>query len=160
MFPNDRPQTLAIDRDGSQMRPANDVTPADNTNARAEPCARGYPCVVDLDALAERIAHKLALRLRGPEPWLTKRELSDLLRVTTAQVDRLVREGMPRFYVGTQSPRFDLDACRRWLERRAIGNAAPPLPLAASPAHGAADASFIPEIKVLGVRRISRERKS
>lgn len=89
------------------------------TQGHGHTLAGGQPVhVAALEALAEHIAHKLAMRLRGPEPWLTKREIADAFRVTPAQIDRLVREGMPRLYVGAQSPRFEMGACRAWLERR------------------------------------------
>lgn len=76
------------------------------------------PLAVDIEALADSVAAKLAAMLGAPRPSLTKRELADALRLTTAQIDRHARAGMPRHYVGKQSPRFYLEECRAWLAER------------------------------------------
>ena len=48
---------------------------------------------------------------------LTKQELAKTLSVSVTKVDRLVRDGLPHESVGSVR-RFDLDACRTWLNTR------------------------------------------
>lgn len=74
------------------------------------------------DMVAERLRPLVASRA-AVDPLLTKAELADYLRVEKAQVDRWVRQGMPRETIGS-SPRFDLAACRAWLASNAKPRAA------------------------------------
>ena len=61
-----------------------------------------------IDAAVVRAVQAVAPRL------MTKAQLAESLSVTQAHVDRLVRAGMPREYVGA-APRFDRAACLAWL---------------------------------------------
>jgi excisionase family DNA binding protein len=48
---------------------------------------------------------------------ITKKELANTLRVSVTKIDRLVHDGLPHETVGSVR-RFDLDACRAWLNMR------------------------------------------
>lgn len=70
-----------------------------------------------LDALVEMIAEKVAERLRGAErtrasALLSKQGLATALVVSTATVDRLVRESRIPFFLVGDSRRFDLGEVR------------------------------------------------
>lgn len=70
-----------------------------------------------VDGLAERIAGILGSAASAPEGLLTRDELAMRLRVSPVTIDRQVRDGMPREYIG-DLPRFDYQACRAWLRER------------------------------------------
>jgi hypothetical protein len=79
---------------------------------------------VQVEALAERIAHKVVERLRPPvrEPatipgLVSKAELAHALRRSTPTIDRWVKLGMPYHDMGTYRL-FDLPACRAWVAQR------------------------------------------
>jgi len=74
-----------------------------------------------IDAAVGRAVQAIAPRL------MTKAQLAESLSVTQAHVDRLVRAGMPREYIGA-APRFDRAACLAWLREHgkkgvAVGSA-------------------------------------
>lgn len=79
-----------------------------------------------LAALADRLYERLVTRFgaaaaavgSAPAGLLTKRDAALYFSVTTAQIDRWVRKGMPRAVVGA-SPRFDLESCKTWLAQNA-----------------------------------------
>lgn len=70
----------------------------------------------DLEILAKRVAVHLAAQLR-PVSLLTKSELAEQFRCAPAQIDRLVRKGMPRRFVGDRS-RFEIAECLAWCQSR------------------------------------------
>jgi hypothetical protein len=78
---------------------------------------------VDINRIAEAVVAKLA----PSAPLLSKTELAIRLGVQTAQIDRFVRKGMPRTTVGAR-PRFELAACRTWLDARSTTQEASPPP--------------------------------
>jgi excisionase family DNA binding protein len=81
----------------------------------------------------------------GPAPLLTKQELASALRVSTATVDRLCRDGkIPIVRVG-ESRRFDLASVRCALEALSVQQ--PPTP----PSQPASEAAT-------GVRLLTRRR--
>lgn len=46
---------------------------------------------------------------------LTKGQLSELLQVSSRQIQRLMQEGLPCFFLGKHSPRFTVAAVEAWL---------------------------------------------
>lgn len=46
---------------------------------------------------------------------LTKEQVAQFLQVSTRQVERLMREGLPHFLAGKRHPRFDVEAVKGWL---------------------------------------------
>jgi excisionase family DNA binding protein len=54
----------------------------------------------------------------GLEPWVSKRQLSEYLGVSTRWVNRRVVEGMPMLRFGSQ-PRFKISAVEAWVAQGA-----------------------------------------
>jgi excisionase family DNA binding protein len=50
----------------------------------------------------------------GLEPWVSKKQLSEYLGVSTRWVNRRVVEGMPMLRFGNQ-PRFKISAVEAWI---------------------------------------------
>jgi len=69
--------------------------------------------------LAEVIAETASATSKPPEPapLMDRHGLAQLLDVSLSTVDRLIREGVPRVYVG-DAPRFDRERVMAWLEAR------------------------------------------
>ena len=74
-----------------------------------------------LEAIREVVFDALAEFLDGkpandwpPNDWMTRAECARYLKVSTAQVDRLVAKGLPVHRVG-ESPRFRIDEVRAWV---------------------------------------------
>lgn len=51
------------------------------------------------------------------ERYLTKKELSEKLKVSEMTIYRLMKNGMPVIYVGGQ-PRFNFEEVDKWLRER------------------------------------------
>jgi hypothetical protein len=68
-------------------------------------------------AVAEALAARAPARPAPPTPLLSRRELAEALRVSSAQIDRLARAGCPVVRIGA-TPRYDLAAVRAWLATR------------------------------------------
>jgi hypothetical protein len=87
---------------------------------------------IDYDELARALlrgglAEAIAKHLAGPEAasLATKGELASRWRVSTATIDRMVRQGMPIERVTGDAPRFDVAACDGWRHERSIGSPSP-----------------------------------
>jgi hypothetical protein len=65
----------------------------------------------------EETAPAVTTSTATPQPLVDKRELARMLSVSPATVDRLVRAGLPFVPVGDVR-RFDVTACRAWLEEQ------------------------------------------
>lgn len=89
----------------------------------------------ELDDMLERAAQKGAERVLAASSataaastarrLVKRREAATALAVSQATFDRLRRRGLPEVRVGASS-RFDVDACRRWLDehsKNSTGNA-------------------------------------
>lgn len=55
---------------------------------------------------------------REPEPYLSRAELAQRLRVSVKTVDRWKRAGMPHETWGLRTPRFLQSRCEAWLRAR------------------------------------------
>jgi predicted DNA-binding transcriptional regulator AlpA len=74
-------------------------------------------------------ARPIANGSAGPEPLLVKRAIALRLGVSTATVDRYVKQGMPFTSFGS-SKRFGYATCEAWIKARPVLRAAPALPMA------------------------------
>ena len=52
------------------------------------------------------------------EPFLTRRELADLMHVSLSTLDEMVREGMPSVTWGRRTRRFRASAAIAWAQAR------------------------------------------
>lgn len=78
-------------------------------------------------ALAPRVAEIVVERLRPEHGALVKKgELCAALGLTTSQVDRYCRQGMPRERVKGM-PRFNIAACREWMDAHPQKSQPPPV---------------------------------
>lgn len=81
----------------------------------------------DIDRIAEAVAAKLAAARRPtPTVLLTKDELAGCWKVSTATIDRMVRQGMPFELVTADAKRFDEGACTCWRRQNVRALHAPP----------------------------------
>jgi hypothetical protein len=99
--------------------------------------------VMDVDALADQIAIRVAERLKAPAPapvrspaLLSKSELAHALRRSSPTIDRWAKQGMPFHDMGSYRL-YDLSACREWVARRPRpgrpAKVAPPTPSSTLP---------------------------
>lgn len=100
--------------------------PAQNSLAALlGPFVREFVVAVASDPVTLEYVAKIVAAVQAPQPapedpsrLLSKGELAKKLSVSSSTVDRLTGDGMPiAAYVG-DSRRFDLAACRGWVEQR------------------------------------------
>jgi excisionase family DNA binding protein len=70
----------------------------------------------DLDTRATHRARVLRLSLaEDHEPWVTKTQLAEHLKVHEKTVERLVAKGMPCLRPGRRAIRFRISECEAWV---------------------------------------------
>jgi excisionase family DNA binding protein len=73
----------------------------------------------DLDARAAGRARVLRLPVaEDHEPWVTKAQLAEHLKVHEKTVERLVAKGMPCLRLSRRAIRFRVSACEAWVGAR------------------------------------------
>lgn len=61
----------------------------------------------------------------NPEELLTRDQLAILFKCSVNTITRLTKQGMPTYFIGSRQtpgkgsrPRYNLDACKQWMEAR------------------------------------------
>ena len=75
---------------------------------------------------------KNTLQTANSEEFLTRDQLAVLFKCSVNTITRLTKQGMPTYYIGARQaagkgsrPRYNLNACKEWMEPRTRAFATP-----------------------------------